>query len=167
MKFAFGQRELKSVMWGGLKPMAATVLLLPPINAPMRFVARNVLPTRVCQRLPLNISEVAFQPVDAAPVKMLDVHRDQVARDIYWGGGRPTSEADSRVLRLVERLSADVTTFLDIGSYAALFALLAGYKFFQSLQSGFAPRERLVPSAEGRDWIFSARPEVQSTLDLC
>jgi FkbM family methyltransferase len=95
------------------------------VNAPLRFLARNALPHRFGRRLPIKLPTVEFRPIDAPALKLLDVHRDQIARDIYWGGGQPTSPADARVLRLVELLSRDVETFLDIGSYSGLFAMLA------------------------------------------
>ncbi len=56
---------------------------------------------------------------------MLEPVRDEVARTIYWGGGRCLSAADQYALDCVERLCADARTFADIGAYSGLFALVA------------------------------------------
>ena len=50
---------------------------------------------------------------------------DQVAKDLVWGNGAPTSPADAHVLRFVERRSRGIALFLDIGAYSCLFSLVA------------------------------------------
>lgn len=122
---AYGEQDLAKARWRGLKPLAAAALTLPVINGLVRLIGRRLLPSHVLHRLPVSKAIVEFLPVEAKPVSLLEPRRDQVAKDIFWGEGRPTSSADARVLRLVEKLSQDAGTFLDIGSYAGLFAMLA------------------------------------------
>lgn len=120
----FGEQEVRRFRVGGIKRWAAAALKTRPVNAPARLIARHLAPARR-MRLPLALDEVAYRQACAAPVRMLDPGIDQVARDIYWGGGRPQNDADARTLRMVERLCRDGGTFLDIGSYSALFAMAA------------------------------------------
>jgi FkbM family methyltransferase len=125
MKVSYGEKEVLSAAKFGLKPLAAKILLLKPINIPVRLFALSFLPLRIARKLPLGIDSVKFAPVSAEPVVLLDPHRDLHARDIFWGSGRPTSPADDRVLRCVERLCSEASTFADIGAFAGLFAMLA------------------------------------------
>jgi len=76
-------------------------------------------------RLPVGARVAKYVPLSAAPVVLLHPRADQVAKDIWWGKGQPTSRADAQVLRLIERLAPEADLFLDIGAYSALFALLA------------------------------------------
>jgi FkbM family methyltransferase len=76
-------------------------------------------------RLPVGASVATYIPLSAEPIVLLHPRADQVAKDIWWGKGQPTSKADAQVLRLIERLAPEADLFLDIGAYSALFALLA------------------------------------------
>ena len=107
----------------GLKPLAARLLAGRPVNFAVRRIARHAAPeTRL--RMPLSMPQVEYRQ-RVGPVLLLDPKVDVVARDIYWGGRRPQSAADALVLRAVEMLCSEGCTFLDIGSYSGLFALVA------------------------------------------
>lgn len=125
MKLRIGESEFAAARKLGLLPLLARVLLLPPINTALRVVGPYILPKRITHRLPLGVPAVEFHMIDGAKIEMLDPHRDHLARDVYWGNGRPVSDADARVLRCVERLCRDAGTFLDIGAYGGLFAMVA------------------------------------------
>jgi FkbM family methyltransferase len=60
---------------------------------------------------------------DGATIVLQKAERCQVAKDLYWGGGRLESEADRLALDLALRLSRDADLFLDVGAYTGLFAL--------------------------------------------
>lgn len=120
----FGENEARRQRAGGLKLLLANGMLLPYVN-PLVRTAAKALPPSIGQRLPLRVPVVEFRPATAAPVRLLDSHRDLFARDVWWGGGRPTSPADARILRCVEQLCSQGGTFADIGAYAGVFAMLA------------------------------------------
>lgn len=125
VKLRLGESELNAARKLGLLPLAARLLLLPPVNAALRVLGRYILPKRITYRLPLGVPVVSFKLVNGEGIEMLDPHRDHIARDVYWGDARPTSDADARVLRCVEKLCRDAETFVDIGAYGGLFAMVA------------------------------------------
>lgn len=112
---------MKSDDWLGLKPIASRILVNPAFHR----IGRHLLPEHVLHRLPVGAKSVDYLPRNCAPVTLLDPFKDQVAKDIYWGKGRPPSAADRRVLDYIERAAAGAETFLDIGCYSGLFAILA------------------------------------------
>lgn len=111
--------------WGGVKPLVARALSLPGINQALHVTSRALLPADKLHRLPVGAKVAKYIPLSAEPVVLLHPRSDQVAKDLWWGKGQPTSKADAQVLRLIERLSLEADLFLDIGAYSALFALLA------------------------------------------
>lgn len=125
MAVVFGERETRSAKWLGIKPLLTKVLLFPPINAVTRPVSRYLMPRELGSRMPLNLSQIEYHLTHGGSITLLDAARDLVVRDLYWGGGVPSSRADARVLRLVEHLSATARTFADIGAYSGMFALIA------------------------------------------
>jgi len=116
---------LRRLNWYGAKPIAATLLTLPVIGRAIRHAANAILPARIVHRLPISDHHTNYLPIAAEPIRLLDPLHDSVAKNIYWGRGQPTSPADALVLRLVEKLAPEISTFADVGSYSALFALVA------------------------------------------
>lgn len=125
MKIVFGEREVRSINKGGLKPLLTRLLLVRPVNAAVLAVARRTLPDGAKHRIPLNRASVEYRSAAGHRVTLLNPDRDIVARDIFWGGGKPTSPADALVLELLARLCRGAGTFVDVGTYAGLFALVA------------------------------------------
>lgn len=107
--------------WMGLKPVASRILASPLVHV----VARRVLPGRLLHRLPVREARVNYRLKSGATIKLLNPLEDQIAKDIHWGGGKPTSVADAMVLEYVEATAPQVGTFLDIGTYSGLFAMIA------------------------------------------
>jgi FkbM family methyltransferase len=118
-------RDVRHLNWYGAKPIAARLLSSPGINQLAQLAARAVLPNRQLHRLPLARRHVDYKLADGSCVRLLDPLHDTIARDIHWGGAQPTDPAERLKLRTVERLSKSAATFLDVGAYAGLYALIA------------------------------------------
>lgn len=125
MKLAIGEQEVRSLNRFGIKPLISRFMLFKPVNVVLLAFARRLLPSSVSSRIPLNRGFVEYRSSSGSTVKLCKPNRDIVARDIYWGGGRPTSAADALVLDVFERLCREARTFVDIGTYAGLFSLVA------------------------------------------
>lgn len=125
MAVVFGEREARSARWLGLKPALTKVLLFAPINAAIRPISRYLMPRSIGSRMPLNLPRISYRLTCGDAITLLDASRDLAVRDMWWGGGVPSSAADARVLRLVERLCRDADTFADIGAYSGMFAVIA------------------------------------------
>ena len=121
----YNERDLRRLNWFGLKPMIASLILFPPVNFVFRVLGRNLLTKKQALRYPISTREVRYRLENGAQVTLLDPARDDVARSVYWGEGSPVSPAESHVLRCVEALCGQYRTFLDIGAFSGLFALLA------------------------------------------
>jgi len=119
------ETDVRRLNWFGAKPLIAALLAARPINPVVQLAARTMLPRRIAQRLPVARKFVEYRPAAGEPVRLLEPLRDLVARDIYWGRGQPTSPAERRKLRCIEQLSTNAATFLDIGAYGGLYALIA------------------------------------------
>lgn len=109
----------------GLKSLLSYVLAAPVINQVLRLGGSLVLAKKTLHRLPVSDRQAAYRMQAGVSVILLDPLRDQVAKDIVWGNGEPTSRADARVLRLVQHWAHDASTFIDIGTYSGLFAMVA------------------------------------------
>ena len=109
---------------GWTKTLVARGLTAPGVNRVVKAVAPLLLPDNKLHRLPVADREARYRLQSGEDVILLDPFRDQIAKDIVWGHGKPTSSADARVLRLVERWAHSATTFLDIGAYSGLFAMI-------------------------------------------
>lgn len=118
---AYGDRNLSRLNWFGAKALAARLLAFAPVNVAMR----HALPHRIARRLPLNTPSVALRVTGASDLFLTNPLRDILARDIYWGRGAPTSAAERRKLACITMLARDARTFLDIGAYAGMCALVA------------------------------------------
>ncbi len=108
-----------------LKPLLSRALALPLVNQALRMGASFVLPEKKLHRLPVSDRTAVYRLQSGESVTLLDPLKDQVAKDIVWGGGEPTSPADARVLRLVQDWSREASTFIDVGTYSGLFAMVA------------------------------------------
>jgi FkbM family methyltransferase len=120
-----GARDVRRLNWHGAKPIAARLLSSFGINQVAQLAARAVLPTRLRHRLPLARRHVDYSLADGNRVRLLDPLHDTIARDIHWGGAQPTDPAERLKLRTLELLSKSAATFLDVGAYAGLYALIA------------------------------------------
>lgn len=108
-----------------LKPLLSRALALPLVNPVLRTAASFVLPKKTLHRLPVSHRGAVYRLQSGERVTLLDPRRDQVAKDIVWGKGEPTSRADARVLRLVQDWARGASTFIDVGAYSGLFAMVA------------------------------------------
>ncbi len=120
-----GQNDLGRLDWFGIKSRISKVLALRSVNPLVRFAARHLLPRTVGQRLPLARPYVTYRLASGGAIRLLDPLNDIIARDIYWGEGRPTSGAEANKLRCIEHLSRKSSSFLDIGAYGGVCALVA------------------------------------------
>lgn len=105
----------------GLKPIASRLLGSPVAHQ----VARRVLPYYLLHRLPVGARSVDYPLQGGGAVTLLNPFRDQIAKDIYWGEGKPISRADAIVLDYIQSAAPGAETFLDIGAYSGLFAIIA------------------------------------------
>jgi len=121
----YSEQDLRRLNWFGLKSLLASAILFPPVNAVVRWLARRLLSKQQALRIPISKPEAAYRLQDGTSVALLDPSVDEIARNIYWGGGNSVSPADQAVLDSVEILCRNARTFLDVGSYSGLFALLA------------------------------------------
>jgi FkbM family methyltransferase len=109
----------------GAKKLIAAALRFGPLNSLVLGAARAILPPRVHHRFPVARRSIEYRLFGGGSVTLLRPDRDQLARDIYWGGGRPTSAAEQHKLRCFEELCRDTATFIDIGAYTGFFCLVA------------------------------------------
>jgi FkbM family methyltransferase len=116
------QAAIRRHKWLGVKPIASRLIALPVVNPLVTRAASLFLPASAVRRLPVR-GKAEYRLASGERVLLLSARTDHVAKDLLWGGGAPTSRADARVLRYVESSSAD--TFLDVGSYSGLFAMIA------------------------------------------
>jgi len=150
------ETDVRRLNWFGAKPLIAALLAARPINPLVQLIARTAFPRRIAQRLPLARKHVDYRLASGEGIRLLDPLRDLVARDIYWGAGQPTNAAERRKLRCVERLSENAASFLDIGAYAGLYALIAA----RSNPSLRAVAYEIVPE----NYFLTARNIVENDL---
>lgn len=118
---SFTQSEVhRRLNWFGLKPMVASVLGSRTLNPLVRSVA-GIIPAAIGRRLPLNLEYVDYHLSNGETVRLLDPLRDIFARDIYWG----LAPAEIHKLRYLEEAAKAAKSFLDIGAYAGMYALIA------------------------------------------
>lgn len=111
--------------WFGLKRVVKTVLARPIPHAMLRVVAR-VAPGIDRGRLPApaTLMEVRGK-ADGATFVMLRPDRCEIAKELYWGGGRRPRPPDAFAVDLMARLARGVDLFVDVGAYTGLFTLVA------------------------------------------
>jgi len=122
-----GPDDLNRMNWYGAKRAVAKLLALPGVNQLVQFAARKMLPADIAQRLPLARSSAIYRLESGDELKLNDPIHDIVARDIHWGGAKPTSPAEARKLICIERLAHKATVFLDVGAYGGVCALIAAH----------------------------------------
>jgi FkbM family methyltransferase len=120
-----GDQEFDRLNWFGTKRALAKLLGSRAVNPVVQLVGTALLPAKFAQRLPLSRRRVTYRLAGGEVVHLLDPLHDIIARDIHWGGERPTSIAEQRKLRCIEELSKGAATFLDIGAYGGICALIA------------------------------------------
>ena len=118
-------QRIRRNSWYGLKPAVARLLTMRAVNAPARRLASLILPKPILHRMPVSASRAVYRLASGAKVELGDPQADQLAKDLVWGKGAPTSPAEARVLRFVEQRALEVDLFLDIGAYSCLFSLVA------------------------------------------
>lgn len=121
----YGESELRRADRLGLKRVLARTLSVPALGWAAEAAARRILPQAKLHRLPVSKREVAYHMGSSTPVILTNPAADLVAKDIYWGGGKPTSPSEQKLLHFVEEASQGIRTFVDAGSYSALFAMIA------------------------------------------
>src|SRR5256885_8328800 len=124
-RIELGPDDVRRLNWFGVKPVLAKILSAPLINPAMLAIGRALLPERIARRLPLSRRAATYRLDDGSSIVLLDPLHDTIARDVYWGGGKPTDPAERHKLSALERLSKSATTFVDIGAYAGVCSLIA------------------------------------------
>lgn len=109
------QAELSRANWHGLKPIAREILAWPPVN---------VFARRLSPRVPVSAREGWFLG-DGFKVKMLRPRHCQVAMELVRNNGRFAKVADNAVMDCLQDMARKSATFLDLGAYTGLFALVA------------------------------------------
>lgn len=121
----YNERDVRRANWGGVKPILFRALSVPAIRKFAYAIGKLVLPKQKLHRMPVFDFSVQFRLRSGAAVWLLNPRVDYVAKDIFWGGGRPLAPAENNILDRIESLARDVDIFLDVGSYSGLFALVA------------------------------------------
>ena len=122
----FGSDGIRRMNWYGLKRPLAKVLRYPFISRVAAGITSAVAGRAVAERLPVPADTVSYFLASGEAVTLHSPHIDNVAKYVYWGGGRITSPADARVLHFVEKYVNGIDDFIDIGAYTGLFTLVAG-----------------------------------------
>lgn len=166
-----GAREVAALNWYGLKSVVTAPLLWAPVNRIVVGAVRSLPVGYWKTRLPVARDTVAFRLASGESVKLGATLKCDVARQVYWGGGRLPHRAEQTVMRVVERSAARSQLYLDIGAYTGLFALVSAVanpsiraEAFEILPENFAVLQhnviinnlvgRVVPRLEG----VGARP---------
>ena len=124
-RIELGPRDIRRASWFGLKPAVARSLSTRAINPFVRFAAARLLPASIGHRLPLNRRSVTYRLESGSSFELLDPLHDIVARDVYWGGGKPSEPAERNKLAFLERVSKSADLFIDVGAYAGICSLIA------------------------------------------
>lgn len=121
----YGQNELRRVNWFGFKPLLLRAMMTPGIN-PLLIGAARMAPAGAWKRRipPVNAS-AQFILEGGERVELVEPGRCHVAREVYWENGRLASASDNLAMKVLQGISRDTDTFLDIGAYTGLFALVA------------------------------------------
>jgi FkbM family methyltransferase len=112
--------------WYGAKPYVKRFLALRVPHALMRGALRFVPRLRRTGRLPApaRLHEVRGHVGDVWFV-MLRPDLDEVAKELYWGGGTRPRPADRVALELFADLARRSDVALDVGAYTGIFTLVA------------------------------------------
>lgn len=109
--------------WFGMKRHVKRFMSLPVPHAALRVIVR-LMPSLRSGRLPApaRLHEVTGRVRDASFV-MLRPDRCEIAKELYWGGGRRPKRQDAFALDLVARLAREADVLLDVGAYTGVFTL--------------------------------------------
>jgi FkbM family methyltransferase len=115
------QRHRQS--WFGLKKYVKTAAGFSIPHAILRAASRYV-PRLRSGRLPAprGLAEVRGEAAGAVYV-MLRPDRCEIAKELYWGGGKRPRPEDQFALESVVRLAREADVFIDIGAYTGVFSL--------------------------------------------
>jgi FkbM family methyltransferase len=121
----YHEEDLNRLNWFGFKTLVSSIVLFSPVNAVIRWFARRLLSQSDALRIPVSLSEVHCRLQNGASLIMLDPGRDEIARNLFWGDGRPASAVDRQFLSVVENMCRHSNTFLDVGAYSGFYSLVA------------------------------------------
>jgi FkbM family methyltransferase len=112
--------------WYGAKRYVKGFLALRVPHALMRAVLRFAPRIRRSGRLPApaHLEEVPGRVLDISFV-MMRPELDEVAKELYWGGGTRPQPADRYALELFARAARRSDVAIDIGAYTGIFTLVA------------------------------------------
>ena len=117
----FGRRQ----SWYGAKRYVKRTLSWRLPHAAMRGAIR-VSPSHASPRLPApaHLKEVTGV-ADGVNFVMLRPDLCEIAKELYWGGGRRPDPADALAIDLFARLARDADLVLDVGAYTGVFTLVS------------------------------------------
>lgn len=121
----YGENDLRSTNWGGLRSTLKAPLYWRSINAALVGVLAKLPQSKLRSRVPVMQPFAEYEMASGARVRMMEPHRCSVARNLFWSDGTLPSKADMDAIRMAEKLAENASTFLDIGAYSGLFALVA------------------------------------------
>lgn len=109
--------------WFGLKRYVKRSLAAPVLHPFLQRAARLV-PFLHVGRLPAptTVHEVTGY-ADGARFILRDPERCEIAKELYWGGGRRPEPDDAFALDLVVNLARRADVFLDVGAYTGVFTV--------------------------------------------
>lgn len=109
--------------WFGLKRHVKQVLALPGVHLLLRAAAR-LRPSLPIGRLPApaSLREVVGR-AGGAEFVLLRPDRCEIAKELYWGGGRRPKPEDALALDVVVALSRRADVMLDVGAYTGVFTV--------------------------------------------
>lgn len=112
--------------WFGAKRYVKRFLSMRIPHAVMREVVRFAPGLRRTGRLPApaHLKEVAGRVLDVRFV-MRRPDLDEVAKELYWGGGMRPQPADRFALELFARLARRSDAVLDVGAYTGIFTVVS------------------------------------------
>jgi len=120
------RERLRRQSWYGLKaPLKRLLALRLP-----HFLLRQALVLRPELRrggrlpAPARLREVEGR-VGSARFVMLDPARCEIAKELYWGGGRRPRPGDALAVEVFAALAREARVALDVGAYTGLFTLVA------------------------------------------
>lgn len=109
--------------WFGAKRHVKTVLSHPLLHPLLRAAAPRISGIRH-GRLPAPRELIEVRATaGGGDFVMLRPDRCEIAKELYWGGGRRPEAEDAYAVDLVVRLAAGARTFLDVGAYTGIFSL--------------------------------------------
>ena len=118
--------DLRRQGWYGLKAPVKRLLSWRVPHLVLRQVVRLVPPRDGIGRLPApaRLREVEGRIGDLRFV-MLNPARCEIAKELYWGGGRRPRPEDALAMEVFAALAPRADVVLDVGAYTGVFTLVA------------------------------------------